>query len=163
MIVIAIVKSSLALSLGLVGALSIVRFRTAIKSPEELAYLFLAIGIGLGMGAGQIWVTIIGFGVTASYIIIASKFDNHSSIANLFLTVSTTENKKIELSQIIEILNKNCEIVNLKSYDEDESSQEISFSINLINITKMENTKSELFTLNNSIQISFLDSKGIPG
>ena len=51
MLVITIVKSSLALSLGLVGALSIVRFRSAIKEPEELAYLFLTICIGLGMGA----------------------------------------------------------------------------------------------------------------
>ncbi len=47
MLIITVVKSSLALSLGLVGALSIVRFRTAIKEPEELAYLFLAIAIGL--------------------------------------------------------------------------------------------------------------------
>ena len=47
-IVITIVKSSLALSLGLVGALSIVRFRAAIKEPEELVYLFLTITIGLG-------------------------------------------------------------------------------------------------------------------
>ena len=53
-LVILIVKSSLALSLGLVGALSIVRFRTPIKEPEELIYLFLAIAIGLGFGAGQI-------------------------------------------------------------------------------------------------------------
>ena len=56
-VVISIVKSSLALSLGLVGALSIVRFRSAIKEPEELAYLFLSIGIGLGLGAGQRVVT----------------------------------------------------------------------------------------------------------
>ena len=61
MIVISIVKSSLALSLGLVGALSIVRFRTAIKDPEELAYLFLSIAIGIGMGANQILTTLIGF------------------------------------------------------------------------------------------------------
>ena len=53
-IVITIVKSSLALSLGLVGALSIVRFRAAIKEPEELVYLFLIISIGLGCGAGQV-------------------------------------------------------------------------------------------------------------
>jgi len=51
MLVITIVKTSLALSLGLVGALSIIRFRTPIKEPEELAYLFLAIGLGLGFGA----------------------------------------------------------------------------------------------------------------
>ena len=53
-IVIMIVKSSLALSLGLVGALSIVRFRAAIKEPEELVYLFLVIAIGLGCGANQL-------------------------------------------------------------------------------------------------------------
>jgi len=54
MIIITIVKGSLALSLGLVGALSIVRFRTAIKEPEELAYFFMVISIGLGIGAGQL-------------------------------------------------------------------------------------------------------------
>ena len=57
MLVITIVKSSLALSLGLIGALSIVRFRAAIKEPEELAFLFLAIAIGLGFGADQKIVT----------------------------------------------------------------------------------------------------------
>ena len=49
--VIAVVQSSLALSLGLVGALSIVRFRAANKDPEELVYLFLCIAVGLALGA----------------------------------------------------------------------------------------------------------------
>ena len=67
-IVIMIVKSSLALSLGLVGALSIVRFRAAIKEPEELVYLFLIIAIGLGCGANQL--TIISVGIFFSLVII---------------------------------------------------------------------------------------------
>tara|TARA_A100000164_G_scaffold365375_1_gene384888 strand:- start:403 stop:1113 length:711 start_codon:yes stop_codon:yes gene_type:complete len=67
-IVIMIVKSSLALSLGLVGALSIVRFRAAIKEPEELVYLFLVIAIGLGCGANQL--IIITIGIIFSLIII---------------------------------------------------------------------------------------------
>ena len=58
-LVIMVVKSSLALSLGLVGALSIVRFRTPIKEPEELIYLFLAISIGLGYAAGHTFLTTI--------------------------------------------------------------------------------------------------------
>jgi uncharacterized membrane protein YhiD involved in acid resistance len=58
-LVIVVVKSSLALSLGLVGALSIVRFRTPIKEPEELGYLFLTIAVGLGFGAGYEIITII--------------------------------------------------------------------------------------------------------
>ena len=67
-IVIMIVKSSLALSLGLVGALSIVRFRAAIKEPEELVYLFLIIAIGLGCGANQL--IIISVGIFFSLFII---------------------------------------------------------------------------------------------
>ena len=59
LLVITVVKSSLALSLGLVGALSIVRFRTPIKEPEELGYLFLTIAIGLGFGAGFITSTVL--------------------------------------------------------------------------------------------------------
>jgi uncharacterized membrane protein YhiD involved in acid resistance len=65
-LIITVVKSSIALSLGLVGALSIVRFRTPIKEPEELAYLFVAIAIGLGLGAGQVVATI-----TATAVILA--------------------------------------------------------------------------------------------
>src|SRR3989339_1564606 len=60
-LIITVVKSSLALSLGLVGALSIVRFRAAIKEPEELGFLFLAIALGLGFGANQTAVTIVSF------------------------------------------------------------------------------------------------------
>ncbi len=52
--IIAVVKSSLALSLGLLGAPSVVRFRSAIKEPEELIYLFLCIAIGLALGAEQV-------------------------------------------------------------------------------------------------------------
>lgn len=52
-LVISVVKTSLTLSLGLVGALSIIRFRTPIKEPEELAYLFLTIAVGVGLGANQ--------------------------------------------------------------------------------------------------------------
>jgi len=57
MMVISVVKSSLVLSLGLVGTLSIVCFRTAIKDPEELAFIFLTIALGLGFGANQTRVT----------------------------------------------------------------------------------------------------------
>ena len=71
-IVIMIVKSSLALSLGLVGALSIVRFRAAIKEPEELIYLFLIITIGLGCGANQLTITVVGIVFSLATIFIYS-------------------------------------------------------------------------------------------
>ena len=67
-LVILIVKSSLALSLGLVGALSIVRFRTPVKEPEDLVYLFLSIAIGIGFGAFQIFSTLIVFLIIIIFI-----------------------------------------------------------------------------------------------
>jgi len=77
-LVIVVVKSSLALSLGLVGALSIVRFRTPIKEPEELVYLFLAIAIGLGYGAGQVLVTTI---LSLSILLVIFMWLSNSNIA----------------------------------------------------------------------------------
>jgi hypothetical protein len=67
-LMITIVKSSLALSLGLVGALSIIRFRTPIKEPEELAYLFLSIAVGLGFGADQRVITAVAVGVLLVFL-----------------------------------------------------------------------------------------------
>ena len=80
-IVIMIVKSSLALSLGLVGALSIVRFRAAIKEPEELVYLFLIIAVGLGCGANQLLITITGISFSLIIIILYSRYLKDSKIS----------------------------------------------------------------------------------
>lgn len=77
-IVIMIVKSSLALSLGLVGALSIVRFRAAIKEPEELVYLFLVIAVGLGCGANQLIITTVGIIFALILIVIYSGYAKNS-------------------------------------------------------------------------------------
>ena len=53
-LIISVIKVSLILSLGLVGALSIVRFRAAIKEPEQIVYLFLLISISISVGANQL-------------------------------------------------------------------------------------------------------------
>ena len=66
-LVITVIKTSLALSLGLVGALSIIRFRTPIKEAEELVYLFIAIAVGLGIGANQIVPTLVICGILLIY------------------------------------------------------------------------------------------------
>ncbi len=103
-LVIMIVKSSLALSLGLVGALSIVRFRAPIKEPEELAFLFLTIGIGLGAGADQSAATVVSF-----VIILFAHFcyqiypRKTPTSGNFFLTVRSGMEGK-ELSNFVEIV-----------------------------------------------------------
>ena len=86
--VIATVKSSLALSLGLVGALSIVRFRAAIKEPEELVYLFLCIGVGLALGAEQPLLALALVVVATVYVLGIHFTTGKSRRQNLLLTIT---------------------------------------------------------------------------
>ncbi len=104
-IIITIVKSSLALSLGLVGALSIVRFRAAIKEPEELVFLFLIIAVGLGCGAGQINIAVVGT-LIAIIIIFITYFSkrNKQEISIDKFNVSLISNKKLDKDNLKKII-----------------------------------------------------------
>lgn len=125
LVVISVVKSSLALSLGLVGALSIVRFRTPIKEPEELAYIFLSIAMGLALGADQRGAAIIGVIVV---LVVISAIDffykNRNEIkGNLLLSLETNsdKNQELQIDQILDILSKNNTEINLRRVDQDRS------------------------------------------
>ena len=137
MFIITVVKSSLALSLGLVGALSIVRFRAAIKEPEELSYLFLTIAIGLGLGADQLLLTVVAFSVIVSIIWLKNYFHKVENTQNLHLTISTKNKKNFGLDNIIEVLNKNCSVVNLNRFDETSEMIEASFLVEFDNIEQL--------------------------
>ena len=159
MFIITIVKSSLALSLGLIGALSIIRFRTAIKEPEELSYLFLAIAVGMGIGANQAIITVITLLTIATIIFL--KNVNKSSVESgqhLYLTVSSSTQDGNELDAIIKVLQKHCTHVSLKRFDENSNLLEVSFLVGFENYSQLEVSKSELQGLNDSIRVSFLDN-----
>jgi hypothetical protein len=68
-VLISVVRTSLALSLGLLGALSIVRFRAAIKTPEQITYLLLCVLVGLALGAEQPLLAITSALVVSAYIV----------------------------------------------------------------------------------------------
>ena len=156
MLIISIVKSSLALSLGLVGALSIVRFRAAIKEPEELTFLFLCISIGLGMGAGQVFITIFGFILIVVAIIIRRWTAKDTTPQNLYFTISTDQTK-VSLQEMVDILSKYCSQLSLKRFDESESSLEASFHIEFSELDDLEKCRSELREKDSSLTLSFLD------
>tara|TARA_B100000809_G_scaffold266735_1_gene331083 strand:+ start:6446 stop:7123 length:678 start_codon:yes stop_codon:yes gene_type:complete len=159
MFIITIVKSSLALSLGLIGALSIIRFRTAIKEPEELSYLFLTIAIGMGIGANQAIITIITLLIITAIICLKNINQNNAeSGQTLYLTISSPTQDGNELNTIIKVLQKHCTNVNLKRFDENSNLLEVSFLVGFENYSQLEVSKSELQGLNDSIRVSFLDN-----
>ena len=79
-LVILAVTANIVLSLGMVGALSIVRFRTAIKEPMDIAFLFWAIGAGIVRGAGLIPLAIIGSAIIGAVILIFANIKTVSSV-----------------------------------------------------------------------------------
>ena len=159
-IVITIVKSSLALSLGLVGALSIVRFRAAIKEPEELTYLFLCISIGLGVGANQGLITATAFIIISIIIIIQkSYFDKKTNVENLFLNISYKNDLKINFENVLNVINHNCDLVELKKLDDNNENLEASFLVEFKNIKNLTSLRNSLKKINKKLNFEFIDNK----
>lgn len=94
-VVILAVTSNVVLSLGMVGALSIVRFRAAIKDPLDIAYLFWAIAVGIVLAAGMIPLAVIG---SAFIGIILLVFVNRKSYLNPYILIVNCENHDSELA-----------------------------------------------------------------
>ncbi len=95
--IIMIIGSNLALSLGLVGALSIIRFRTAVKNSRDAAYLFWAIGVGLSCGTGTYTIGILGSILIGAVMILLHKFSRIEK--NPFLLIvngETVDQEKLE-------------------------------------------------------------------
>ena len=99
-LVILAVTSNVILSLGMVGALSIVRFRTAIKDPMDIAYLFWAIGVGIVLGAGLIPLAIVGSLFIGLILVV---FTNKSNSDNPYILIISCEDEKAE-NNVLKIL-----------------------------------------------------------
>ncbi len=160
-IIISIVKSSLALSLGLVGALSIVRFRTAIKEPEELGYFFIAISIGLGLGASQLLPTIIGFVILALVIVVLSKNNFNSSLSqNLIIYVSGSKINVDDLvGQINSVISSNSIQVDLKRLKTNQNEINLNFLVNVTSFDKLKLINDSLLNIDENIDVTFIDSE----
>ena len=92
-VVILAVTSNVVLSLGMVGALSIVRFRTAIKEPLDIAFLFWSIAVGIVLAAGMIPLAVIGSVIIGVILLI---FVNRKSHCNPYIVVLTCDNSESE-------------------------------------------------------------------
>lgn len=160
-LIISIVKSSLALSLGLVGALSIVRFRAAIKEPEELAFLFLAISVGLGMGAGQGLVTVVAFVLILGLIALRSLSRPKTDSGNLFLTINSPAPGKLTTKQILEALTSVGATASLSRIDDGPDVMRASFRVGFVDPQGIETFSETMRELSPSVEITCLEDGGL--
>ncbi len=131
-IVIMIIGNNLARAFGLVGAMSIIRFRTAVKETQDIIFIFFALSIGMAAGVGLHGLAIAGtllVGITAIVL-------NKTSIVSpaqkdLLLQFTFTGNGSDDESQFLDVINKYCKrskLINAKSIG-DTDSMEYSYYI----------------------------------
>jgi hypothetical protein len=161
MLIITIVKSSLALSLGLVGALSIIRFRAAIKEPEELSYLFLAISVGLGFGAEQTIITTFAFFVMLAIMTGRHWLRRREERPNLYFTITCPASTQAGLPQIVATLNTHATDSGLKRFDQTPELLEASFQVQFESVARLDACSQELKKLGEGIRISYLEQSNL--
>ena len=156
-LVILIVKSSLALSLGLVGALSIVRFRTPIKEPEELVYLFLAIAIGLGYAAGQTLLTSVIF----LSILIINYFwlSNQNNKAIEYNLVISWADEELSFEKMTNIISNSVDSIKLIRLEYGENTNTAVLMIAPKETADIEELSKGLINLDKNLTVSFYEAK----
>ncbi len=128
-LVILAVTSNVVLSLGMVGALSIVRFRTAIKEPLDIAFLFWAIAAGIVLAAGLIPLAVFGSVVIGITLLL---FANRRSCENPYIVVVNCQNAAAE-KEAQTLLNTHTKKMVIKSKSVREGQIELNFEIRLHN------------------------------
>jgi len=161
LLIIMIVKSSIALSLGLVGALSIVRFRAAIKDPEELTYLFIAIGLGLAGGANQPVLAVVALSLILLILYVHHLIIGRQSFRTedkLYVNIQTEEE---DLKKVTALLSNIFPHVELKRMDMLAKGMDLSFICKAESVDQIGDLKNQLKALPGANTLSVIDQPNL--
>jgi len=151
-LIILAVTSNIILSLGMVGALSIVRFRTAVKEPLDIAYLFWAISAGIVVGAGLIPLAVIG---TVFIGVILLVFVNRKSTDTPYIVVVNLDNDEAE-SRCMEIIKGKTKKNLIKAKTVTRNGIELTVEVRLIDMSaKLLNELLAVNGVNNACLVSY--------
>lgn len=150
--VILAVTSNVILSLGMVGALSIVRFRTAIKEPLDIAFLFWAIAAGIVLAAGMIPLAVFGSVVIGVILLV---FCNKKSKDSPYIVVISCSGEDTE-NKVSEYLKENVKKLVIKSKTVSKDGVELNYEVRLIEEnTKFINALANMQGVNNAVLVSY--------
>ena len=151
-LVILAVTSNVVLSLGMVGALSIVRFRTAIKEPLDIAFLFWAIAVGIVLAAGLIPLAVFGSLFIGIIILI---FANRKDMTNPFIVVLDCDGQKSE-EAALDFLQKHTRRCVIKSKTARKGAVELNLEVRLRNTnTDFINQLTEIDGVQSAVLVSY--------
>jgi hypothetical protein len=163
-LIITVVKSSLALSLGLVGALSIVRFRTPIKEPEELAYLFMSIAMGLGLGADQLLPTVVASLVILAAVGVLRYSQRDVKDKALFLSIdwSGYDGGDQRLDALNDVVSRHVSLGDIRRVDARDGGLEATYFVDVSETGKISALLDDLKRSFPGIGVSFIDQNRLP-
>ncbi len=146
------VTSNVVLSLGMVGALSIVRFRTAIKEPLDIAFLFWSIAAGIILAAGLIPLAVLGSIIIGIVLLI---FTNRKSHVNPYILVVRCDNQESE-TNATGYIGQNTEKMVIKSKSVQKGNIELNFEVRLKNEnTSFINALSDMEGVSSAVLVSY--------
>ncbi len=151
-LVIMAVTSNVVLSLGMVGALSIVRFRAAIKEPMEIVYLFWALAAGIVIGAGMIPLAVIGSVIIGGILMV---FANRKIHENPYILILNCRDEKAE-ETALGLVEKSAERFCIKSKTVNQSGIELTAEIRMKDTsTSFVNRLSNMEGIGNATLVSY--------
>ena len=156
-LVIITVKQSLALSLGLVGALSIVRFRTPVKEPEDLIYFFISIGIGVGFGANQILLSSAALIVIYAALLLQTVARGRKN--NTFIVRINAE-EPIDSDFVYNALQNHCKSIELNRQESSENSHVVLYSVVFKNFASIQHFTDAVTNQDAKLDLSIIEFKG---
>ena len=151
-VVILAVTSNVVLSLGMVGALSIVRFRTAIKEPLDIAFLFWSIAVGIVLAAGMIPLAVIGSVIIGVILMV---FVNKKSQMNPYIVVISCVDAMTE-KKALDLLKSSVQKFVIKSKTVTKDLIELNIEIRMANEnTNFINILSDMPGVNSAVLVSY--------
>lgn len=151
-LVILAVTSNVVLSLGMVGALSIVRFRTAIKEPLDIAFLFWSIAVGIVLAAGLIMLAVIGSIMIGIFLLV---FVNQKPHANPYIVVISCADHESE-TKAKAFLEEHVKRIVVKSKTARKGAVELNLEIRMKDDnTDFINELSDMKGINSAVLVSY--------
>ena len=162
LVITTVIGSNIALSIGMIGALSIVRFRTPIKEPEELTYIFLSIAIGLATGANQYKASFIGVALTIFFIYL-TKWLSRKKVKSNLIKISINGLYFEDMDSLLEIVASNAERVDFYNLgiNSIDNKQITSLTLSLIpkSFVEVNNIAKEISSKFESVSLTIFDSQ----
>ena len=121
------IQSNIVVSLGMVGALSIVRFRTAIKDPMDLVFLFWSISVGIICGAGYSIIAATASVIVSIIILFFSKVSSGRGMLLLLVNSSTYENEE----EILDVVKEYCDVYKVKARNLSKAHLDMAIEVSL--------------------------------